>query len=532
MTTTAAIEDPNDPVAFLAWATGTFERFAGMLDIVPKSGGRRKFQLNAIQKLFCIERTGRDIVLKPRQIGFTTLELARDVYTFLFTEGARVVVVCQSIVGDGPLNILSATCRIYFDSLRKLGIALDFVVEKAHEWQLPNGNTLRIVTAGASEASASKVGRSGTITRLHVTEQAFFEYADETMNALIECVPGPETGSEIVIESTPNGAEGMFYNQCKAAERKSSGYRFHFYPWFHVAEYATELDAGEVIEPRDEKEERLVARGVRPEQLKWRRQKIAGKGSSEKGGEDLFDQEYPSDPETCFLSSGRKFFDPQKMKAMLDVAIEQPLERRDHDRIRIWKAAEHGRTYLLSADPSEGGALDPSGAYLADEKTGEHVATIDGMYTPHELAEALDKLGREYNEAWIGVERNNHGHAVLLALDAIYHYPKIYSHDDKKLGWLTSLITRPIMLDGLDNAIRQDEWSSKDRQVLSQVKAFEVPKSGKPQAPSGQHDELVICAAINLEMRVRSYNRFIDDPGDLSATDIQSRYGLEGGSVY
>jgi hypothetical protein len=480
---------------FLAWALSDFRRFCGILDIVPKSGRRQKLRLNAIQSAYCLSRTGRDVVLKPRQVGFTTLEQARDVFYFLTVPGASVVATCQSLTDHTPSKLLSANYRVFFESLERAGLRLNFRTRSNGEWVLADRDaSLRIVEAGASEAAASKKGRAGTIKRLHLTETAFYEYADETLNALLECVPSADLGSEIVSESTPNGATGLFYHQCKRSGE--NGYRLHFFPWFAASEYAIDLEPDEIVVPVTEAEQRLVAAGVKPEQLKWYRRKVSEKGQA------LAEQEYPSDPETCFLVSGRTFFDQFVTTALFREA-EPPIETSDRGRVSIWKEPEPGVRYLLCADTAEGGGGDPSGALMYDRATGKHVATISGQYQPWELAGALAKLARKYNDAEVVVERNNHGHAVLQALEREEKYKKVYKFEDKKPGWPTNAITRPMMLDALEDSHRRGLWKTKDRNVLSQFRTFVITDTGKAEAARGEHDDLVMAAAIGWAVRSR-----------------------------
>src|SRR5690606_18338809 len=96
---------------------------------------------------------------------------------------------CQSVTDQGPLKTISKMIAVMIAAIGKAGWPLEFETESRSEWTLKNGNCLRIIVAGASEAAAEKKGRSGTITRLHLTEVAFYEYAEETLNALLECVP-------------------------------------------------------------------------------------------------------------------------------------------------------------------------------------------------------------------------------------------------------------------------------------------------------------------------------------------------------
>lgn len=486
---------------YIAWAFQRFQRFCGILDIVPKNGVRQKLTLNEIQKQYCEMRTPRDVVLKARQVGFTTLEQARDIWHFLTVPGARVVVVCQSMTDNPPWKLLATNYRVMFESLERAGLQLNFRPTSSREWVLEDRDaTLRIVDAGASAAAAQKKGRAGTITRLHLTETAFWEYAEKTLNAMLECVPSATQGSEIVSESTPNGAAGKFYEQCMAAQAGTSGYRFHFFPWFRHSEYSAALVPGELLAPANDRERNLLRLGVIAEQLKWYRAKV-----QEKGSQDEVDQEYPSDPETCFLLSGRAFFDKAKTKALLEAAQSvEPLETRANGTIRIYKRVDPHKSYLLCGDPAEGDeGGNESGALVYERESGEHVATIQAHLIPAEFARACANLGREYNAALIAIERNNHGHAVLRVLLAELEYEQLYVHADNKLGWPTNPVTRPVMLDELQDSHKHGHWTSRDRAVLSQIRTFLINEQGKPEAAAGAQDDLVLAAAIGWAVRAR-----------------------------
>lgn len=502
-----------------------FPSFCSRLHIIPKSGQRSTLRLNPIQRAYCAARTPRDVVLKPRQIGFTTLELARDVWIFLTKPGARVVVVCQSLTDHGPLKQLSSTLRVMFEGLRADGTTLRFRSESLSEWVLAERDaSLRIVEAGASEAAAEKKGRSGTITRLHLTETAFYEYAEATLNALLECVPGPEFGTEIVSESTANGAAGVFYEQFQEAVAGRSGYAPHFFPWWHQPEYALPLEPGDDVAPQDDRERSLVATGVSAEQIKWYRRKVA-----EKKRQDLVDQEYPSDPETCFLVAGRSFFD-RAITVKIRGQARDPIETSLGGTLRIWKRPEHRATYLVAVDPSEGTGGDPGAAVVYDSTTGEHVATLHGQFPPWKLAEHVDALGRLYNEALVVVERNNHGHAVIQALEqpptesGRERYPHLYVGNDEKVGWHSHEVSRSAALDALEDAHRNERWSSPDVRVVAELLTFVVNKNGKAEASRGCNDDLVMATAIAWDVCRKPYTR-----GGLSAGRSTYRLGSSRG---
>ncbi|MGE0792472.1 MAG: hypothetical protein AB7S26_42755, partial [Sandaracinaceae bacterium] len=486
--------------------SGDFEGFAGLLEILGKDGQLQKLRPNAIQSAFEVERTGCDIVLKPRQVGFTTWELARDVWFFLTRPGARVVVVCQSMADDSAINEIAEKLRLMFDALRaELGLAFPVRSAGGTRWVFPeNRSSLRVVGAGASEASAKKKGRSGTIHRLHITELAFFEFAKQTLNAILECVPGPETGSEIVIESTANGAAGPFFERYQEAKAGRGAFRPHFFRWLDQAEYRSELEPGERIEPETPRERELVDKhGATPEQLKWYRKKVVDKG------QDDADQEYPADEDTCWLAAGRLYFDRDRVRENHGKSTP-PIETRTVGRegslgqFRIWRLPQPGRRYVVIVDPSEGVGGDPSGIVILDRGSGEHVATIEGQFSTWECARVGADAGWLYavlrrdgvrEPALLAVERNNHGHAVLQALVREHRYPNIYVGRDKRLGWLTGPVSRANALSALHDAHREQHWSSPERETHQEMLHFIVPADGKPQAAPGTHDDLVLAHA-------------------------------------
>lgn len=509
-------------------------KFCALVDIVQKDKSRTKFRLNATQKRSLRERTARTVILKARQIGQTTLELALDVHHVLRHPGANCVVVCQSITGHGPRDTISKRLEVMFEGLERVGIGIPFLRRSSTYWLISHGkdkpaSTLQVIEAGASAAAARKKGRADTITRLHLTETASWEFAEETLNALEECVPKEELGSnEIVSESTPFGASGKFFEQCQEAMAGRSGYDLQFFPWFESHEYEVALAPGEVILPQNERQRVLAGKhGVRPEQLKWYQRKLA-----EKGSQELVDQEYPSDPITCFLTSGRHFFDAQKI-ALLVAKAEPPalvqniratgvrqqvVGRAEVPALRVFHAPVFGAEYVVACDTSEGSGGNAGAAVVYERGSGRHMATLWGQFKPWELAHWAAKLGKKYGWATIVVERNNHGHTVLRSLAAEdvveedgkgrvsrWRYPpeKIFHDRDKKPGWLTGPASRPLMLDAFEKALRTGAFETSDVFMLGQMNTFDVNEKGKAEARKGADDDLVMAGGIGWDVVCR-----------------------------
>lgn len=480
-----------------------FIAFAAQLDIYDVNINRVKLRPNAIQSGFEVSRTGRDIVLKPRQVGLTIWELARDVWFFLTRPGARVVVVVQSQTEGDVLRETCERIRIMFDALAEVGVALDFRSESVGHWVLGDAS-LKVITAGASEKSAAKKGRGGTIHRLHITELAIFECAKTTLAGMLQCVPGPETGSEIVIESTANGAAGMFYERWLSAKKGDDGYTPHFFRWTQDPKRQAALDPGEAVVAETDRERALFDKyGATPEQVKWYRRTVAD------NGQDLTDQEFPIDEETCWLVAGRMFFDRVAIVALRG-KTSAPIATELGGALRIWRRAECGRGYVVSVDPSEGMGGDPGAAVVYDRASGEVVAALHGQFPTVRLAFVAYDIGVTYNTALLAIERNNHGTSVLSHLanppapidgtPARKPYPNIFNDRDGKPGWNNTLASRPAALDALEDAIRTGRWATPDVATIEEMLVFVVGSNGKAEAARGAHDDLVMASAIGLDV--------------------------------
>lgn len=517
--TGARCASPDAARQLLTEGFSSYEAFCGLLDIVPKGGARQKFRLNPIQRMYCAARTPRDVILKARQIGMTTEEQARDVWCFLTVPGARVTMMVQSIDdSDSPARKAKRVFDTYFESLAGLGLRLNFGKGPAGTWTLPERDAvLRIVEAGASKAAAQKKGRGDTVTRLHATELAFWEFPRESLLAVESSVVSPEMGGEVVYESTPNGVGGKFYDDVQAAARGAGGTTLHFYPWFQDPQYRVPLEPGEHLEPETDREKQLASLGVSQEQLKWYRRKVQATGSQA----DV-DQEYPSDPDTCFLLSGRPFFSHEKVEEMRLAAMKGgPVAtlhfRFDgaHGELRVWELPKKGSRYVVSLDPSEGTGGDPLGGHVMERGTGHIVATLHGQFKPHAAAKAACLrpteqtaksqpphigIGYWYNLAMVGVERNNHGHAVLQAIDREHHYPNVFRHHDQKPGWINNEVTRTKALSDLDNAIREGSLTTRDLATLGEMRTFITNARGRVEAARGSHDDLVLALAIGRDI--------------------------------
>jgi hypothetical protein len=118
----------------------------------------------------------------------------------------------------------------------------------------------------------------------------------------------------------------------------------------------------------------------------------------------------------------------------------------------------------------------------------------------YELAVEIAKLASEYNRALVVVERNNHGSGILAYLTGVCRYPRIYEQNGQQ-GWLTSQLTRPLMVGILGAALLDSPGVFSSRRLLKECRTFVRHRNGKVAAQYGEHDDCVMAMAMALAVR-------------------------------
>jgi hypothetical protein len=215
-------------------------------------------------------------------------------------------------------------------------------------------------------------------------------------------------------------------------------------------------------------------------------------------------QEYAEDADSCFLASGESVFELTAVEARLKTAPE-PVERRRNGELEIWLPPVPRRKYLVAVDPAGGGSGgDYSAIEVLELETGLQCAEFAGHVGGLELARLAAEVGREYNDAWLVVERNNHGGGVLAHLETGCRYERIYAQGGRRggePGWLTTSLSRPAALGRLDAALAEEPERFMSRKLLAECRSFVRMVNGSSGAQAGTHDDRVMAMAIGLAAR-------------------------------
>jgi len=235
-------------------------------------------------------------------------------------------------------------------------------------------------------------------------------------------------------------------------------------------------------------------------------------------GEHRFDASgvvvHNCNPEDAFLRSGRPVFNLNRLR---EIETSKPTRGyldpslkfiEDGGALRIWTGPTDNGKYVIGADPSQGMEHgDYASVHVINARNYEVVAHWHGLIDPDLLAtEVLDRLGRWYNNALIGVESNNHGLTTLKFLHKNCRYNPIYTERSPKykksvptdtLGFRTTQITKPLMIDELNEALR-GAMTLQCVETLAELRTFTRNEKGK--MAGSPHDDRTISLAIANQM--------------------------------
>jgi hypothetical protein len=143
---------------------------------------------------------------------------------------------------------------------------------------------------------------------------------------------------------------------------------------------------------------------------------------------------------------------------------------------------------------------------IEDWQTGEQVAELYGRLPPDEMAQEAVKLCQEYNDAYVGMERNGEGRYVVEKMvelgygDRMFYKDWNISHPETP-GWQTDKANRYFMLGELEEAVRGMQIRPQCKDAVSEMMTFIRDDKGKPAHTEGAYDDHVIALAICRQMR-------------------------------
>jgi hypothetical protein len=478
-----------------------------------------------IQKCLKAKRPVRKIVLKARQEGISTLTEAIFFHQLISIPNTKALILSQD---DDSAKAIFDMSRNFYECLpapikpmkrysTKRELVFENPDEKTRDVNPGLKSSIKIQTAGKFEPS-----RGAMFHCVHFSEVAFWpeDTASRLTSAIIPMVPfAPNTF--IIYESTANGMNNDFYDDWSAAVDGESRFDPVFIPWFRLNTYSIQFKDEKkkkmFITDLDKEEKHLYKHfKVKPEQLLWRREKIA-----ELRDEDTFRQEFPATPQEAFIFQNPTIFPREAMRhqqenviepiRVCDISIEQQtMIDNPEGLLNIFEEPEHKAEYIIGVDVASGEGADYSCCEVLKRTwpTGmaDQVAEWHGKVDPVYFGRLIVILARYYNDAMLSIEINNHGFTTQT--EAKNHYYNFYrwqyadrlgSHKmTDKLGWSTNVSTKPMLVDRAVYCLDANLVTVRSELLLQEMWQYVRIKGTMSYEAESGHDDTVMAWMIAL----------------------------------
>jgi hypothetical protein len=453
-----------------------------LLRVRDREGVERWLRANAAQTAFEQARGRRNIVLKARQMGMTTWVAGRFFLKTITARGVMTVQVAHTReAAEGIFRMVQRFWECLPEDMREGPLQRS----KANAGQMcfpALDSEFRVVSAGDEGA-----GRGLTMQYLHCSEVSRWPGDAGATLAGLRAALAP--GGEMVMESTPNGAYGCFYEEWGRAATSDDVVQ-HFFPWWMEEAYVAAPVGGDL---REDEELLVATHGLTRAQIGFRR----GLETSYRG---LRSQEFAEDAESCFKATGECCFEVDAVETRL-TSVGEPIEVRRGGALQIWFPPVAGKNYLVAVDTAGGGADgDFAAVQVIEIGSGLQCAELQQRLGTLELAKVSAALAREYRGALIAVERNNHGAGVLAYLDSVERYAKVYEQGGVA-GWLTTAGSKPGMVSRMGALLVESPGMFFSRRLLGECRTFVASAGGRTGAANGAHDDCLMAMAIGQAVR-------------------------------
>lgn len=499
---------------------------------VPYRNSPAGLKLNrAIRKQEIAGEPVRIACVKASQVWMSSSTATEIFRRVPFFPGRRALVLADSVQHAGLVfeyyqQYIKSYQEDPFGSEWNSAITLpDLVKDTEQHIRWANDSSILVGTAYNVD-----IGRSAPYNWVQLSEAAFYRDMGTLMTGLMQRIPR-SADSGLIVESTANGMGGDFYDLCMLAmdPRKDTGWGFVFFGYHEHPENRIAAPPGFKL-MRDELVE-LQKYNLTVDQIVWRRWMIE---TACEGKVQRFRQEHPGNALEAFQSTGHTIFDmaavarmtaitdaPRGELRLVDVGMKETVQFQQNEDGRgelvIYRMPRKGGRYIIGIDHAEGidpgaktGSSDPDycSATVMDADTGEEVAKLKERYEPHPWAQRIYWLGKFFNWAFLAPEAKALGKAVIGQLLALqYPLELIYSKQRdpadrrtaslQELGFDTNSVFRPVLISGLDQALREGAINLHNPETLQQLRQFVRKANGREEGIG--HDDDVFGAALCVE---------------------------------
>lgn len=271
-------------------------RLNNLYVVEDKQGRVVRFEMNSAQSQLYDTLWYLNVILKARQLGFSTFIAMFFLDVCVFNSNTRCGIV------DATID----------DAKKKLG-KIKLAYDNLPKWlkdarPISQANAFKIEWANGSSVEVGTSHRGGTLQYLHISElgKIAAKYPEKAREIRTGALNTIQSGQMCFIESTAEGQDGDFYSLCQESEAKARmrseltplDFKFHFFPWWQASEYAMNDQVPIPIEM-----ERYFEKLEKDSNIKLNRQQKVWYVKKAEIQRDDMKREFPSTPKEAFEAS-------------------------------------------------------------------------------------------------------------------------------------------------------------------------------------------------------------------------------------
>ena len=466
-----------------------------------------------------------NIALKYRQAGVSTVTAAWASKKLVFAKKQKpekVLIIANKL--DTSVEMANKIRNFTEQWPAWVGVGFSADKNAQRHFKLTNDCEVKAV------ATSKDALRGYTPTILIFDEAAFIEADGDFWSA---CMASLSTGGKVIVVSTPNGYDAIYYEIYDQALRNMNDFKISEMYWHRDPRYTRDLymvKTNDLVHfllnredyPKDvvvdlsienpyERDHSIVTsyidQGYKPcsswfegmvKKLKFDRRKVA------------------QELECNFLGSGDNVFDSELMQNIAKNQLREPLAKMMGGSLWIFKEPENGHKYVMGVDVSRGDSEDFSCIQIIDFDTREQVLEYVGKVPPDITAEIAYKWGSMYNAYCVVDLTGGMGVATARKMQELGYQGGMYvdnvdtsnkwKYDPKlneKIPGINFNNKRVQIIASLEEAVRHD-FKIYSHRLYNEMNTF-IYVNGRPDHQKNHHDDCIMGISMAIYVAEKSF---------------------------
>jgi len=471
------------------------------------------------------ENFNENIALKYRQAGVSTVTAAWTSKKLVFAKKEKpekILIIANKL--DTSLEMANKIKMFVgqWPSWTNAGFSPEKNSQK--HYKLTNGCEVKAV------ATSKDALRGFTPTILIFDEAAFIEADSDFWSA---CMASLSTGGKVIVVSTPNGYDPIYYEIYDQALRNMNDFKITEMFWFRDPRYTKDLylvKTDNIIHYLLNKEEytqdqilswepipfedrnyedlkKIMDDGYKPCSIWFEGMVKKLKYDKRKVSQEL---------ECNFLGSGDNVFDSLLMEKVRENMVKEPSNKMMGNALWIWKEPVVGHKYVMGIDVSRGDSEDFSSFQIIDFDSREQVAEYVGKLPPDTMAEISYKWANMYSCFVVIDITGGMGVSTARKLQEM-GYKNLYidgvdsankwKYDPKALEKIPGINfnNKRVQIIASFEEVMRHEFRIYSSRLYNEMNTF-VYINGRPDHQKGHHDDLIMSIAMATYVAESSFS--------------------------